>query len=326
MKWTQLPSVPDREGFASPFAGVSGRALLVAGGANFPGKRPWENGIKVWYDNIFALTASDGEWLEVGRLPKPCAYGVSITYDDSVICAGGSDAGGHFGDVYRIKWNGGSMQSDTLPSLPKPCANACGALSGDVFYLAGGIDAPDSTQALHAFWALNLTKIEDGWVELPPWPGCGRMLSVAAVSQGEFYIIGGVALRAGVDAKPVREPALKDCYAYSPEKGWRRIADMTPRAAVAAPSPAPIAPDGRILICTGDDGLRAHLNGPDHPGFSKDIMAYDPVLNCWMDAGTMPFSRATVPTTIWQDCCVIVNGERKPGYRSPEVWGLNFSV
>src|SRR4051794_9202194 len=40
--WTQLPSLPDPEGFASAFAGVSHDALLVAGGANFPDKRPWD--------------------------------------------------------------------------------------------------------------------------------------------------------------------------------------------------------------------------------------------------------------------------------------------
>src|SRR5262245_23532811 len=34
--WTQLPPLPDREGFAGAFAGVTGGALIVAGGANFP--------------------------------------------------------------------------------------------------------------------------------------------------------------------------------------------------------------------------------------------------------------------------------------------------
>src|ERR1051326_3509891 len=40
LDWKELPALPDREGFATPFAGVSGGALIVAGGANFPVKRP----------------------------------------------------------------------------------------------------------------------------------------------------------------------------------------------------------------------------------------------------------------------------------------------
>ena len=51
--WERLPSLPDREGFAGLFAGVSGGALLVAGGANFPDAKPWEGGKKVWYDTVF---------------------------------------------------------------------------------------------------------------------------------------------------------------------------------------------------------------------------------------------------------------------------------
>ena len=37
LTWKQLPPLPDVPGVAAPFAGVSGCALLVAGGVNFPG-------------------------------------------------------------------------------------------------------------------------------------------------------------------------------------------------------------------------------------------------------------------------------------------------
>jgi solute:Na+ symporter, SSS family len=46
-KWERLPSLPDKEGFAGPFAGTSRGVLLVAGGANFPEKKPREGGKKV---------------------------------------------------------------------------------------------------------------------------------------------------------------------------------------------------------------------------------------------------------------------------------------
>src|SRR4051794_14537917 len=58
-EWKQLPSLPDAEGFAGSFAGVSNGALLVAGGTNFPGKKPWEGGAKVWYDTVYVLESAN---------------------------------------------------------------------------------------------------------------------------------------------------------------------------------------------------------------------------------------------------------------------------
>ena len=67
--WHRLPAIPDREGVAGAFAGVSGGALVVAGGANFPGKKPWEGGTKTWTDAAFVLDAPDGTWKPAGKLP-----------------------------------------------------------------------------------------------------------------------------------------------------------------------------------------------------------------------------------------------------------------
>jgi N-acetylneuraminate epimerase len=67
--WSKLPSLPDKEGFASMFAGVSGGALLAAGGANFPDKKPWEGGKKIWHDTVFVLEKFDGAWKVTGKLP-----------------------------------------------------------------------------------------------------------------------------------------------------------------------------------------------------------------------------------------------------------------
>ena len=55
LAWKQLPPIPDTLGVAGAFAGTSGGALLVMGGANFPDRMPWEGGTKLWYDTLFAL-------------------------------------------------------------------------------------------------------------------------------------------------------------------------------------------------------------------------------------------------------------------------------
>ena len=321
LAWQQLAPLPDREGFASSFAGVSGGALLVAGGANFPDRRPWDGGTKVWYDRVFALASPGGAWTVAGRLPRPIAYGVSVSAPEGVICAGGGDASAHFRDVFLLSWEGTTLRQRALPPLPRACAFGSGALVGRTFYVAGGIEHAESTTALATLWALDVGDPAARWRELPPCPGPARMLAVAGGSADTFYVFGGVALGAGPDGKAQRT-ALRDAYAYAPARGWKRLADL-PRAATAAPSPAPVTSTGQFLIVSGDDGLRAHLNGPNHPGFPTDLLAYDPASDRWHTAGEAPFSRATAPTAQWQGRWIVASGERKPGYRSPEVWLLD---
>ncbi len=320
LKWSKLPSLPDKEGFASMFAGVSGGALLAAGGANFPDQKPWEGGQKIWHDTVFVLEKPDGEWKIAGKLPRPLGYGVSVTWRASVICVGGSDAELHHSKVFCMEWREGKLDFKDLPPLPRPLANMSGTLLKDTLYIAGGIEKPDSTSALKTFLALDLTAKQPVWQELEPWPGPARMLAVAAVQDNSFFLMSGADLSAGTDGKPVRT-YLKDGYRYTPGKGWRRIADL-PRAAVAAPSPAPRLGTKQFLIASGDDASQLATPPTQHPGFPKSMLAYDTRTDRWMERGTSPVSRVTVPIAEWHGAWVMVSGEQRPGVRSPEVWSL----
>src|SRR5262245_38835917 len=102
-EWKQLPALPDVEGFAGSYAGVSHGALLFAGGANFPDKKPWDGGKKVWYDTVYVLERPNGTWEVAGKLPRALGYGVSVTHGDGVVCAGGSDRDRHYSDVFRLE-------------------------------------------------------------------------------------------------------------------------------------------------------------------------------------------------------------------------------
>ena len=59
-----------------------------------------------------------------------------------------------------------------------------------------------------------------------------------------------------------------------------------------------------------------------HPGFPKDVLAYDTRADKWTRLGDSPLSRATAPVVEWRGLAVIPNGETRPGVRTPEVWGL----
>lgn len=302
------------------FAGVSGGALLAAGGANFPDKKPWEGGKKVWYDTVFVLEEPDGAWKVAGALPRPLGYGVSVTHGGGVVCVGGSDAEGHRAESFKLEWRGGKLGTKSLPSLPRSVANMSWALLGDTLYVAGGIEKPDSTSALKTFFALNLAAKPPAWRELEPWPGPARMLAVAAVQDGSFFLVSGTDLSAGPEGKSVRT-YLKDAYRFTPGKGWQRIADI-PRAAVAAPSPAPSMGQTQFLVVSGDDGTQVATAPTEHKGFPRTILAYDTRADGWTESGSTPAPRATVPTAQWNGAWLVISGEQRPGIRSPEVWRL----
>ena len=320
MHWSQLPSIPDREGFAGMFAGVSHGALIVAGGANFPSQRPWEGGTKVWYDDVWVLAQPDAEWKRAGKLPRPLGYGVGVTWRDLAICIGGSNADGHRAEVTALGFDGGKLEVRAMPPLPEPCANLCGALVGDTIYLAGGIGKPDAVEAMHTFWSLDLSQPAAGWRKLAPWPGRERMLAVAGAHGGAFYLFSGAALHRGGDGKPERD-WLRDAFRYTPGGEWERLPDL-PRAAVAAPFPAPVI-GGELLVVSGDDGGKVGFKPEtEHPGFPRSVLAFDTAKRAWRAAGEAPFSRATAPVTEWRNGFVIPNGGVRPGYRTSEVWLL----
>ena len=122
LDWQQLPPLPDPIGFAGPFAGTSGGALIVAGGANFPDKMPWDGGRKVWYDTVFLLDRTNGQWRTAHKLPRPLGYGVSLTTPDGVLCIGGSDSAQHVRDVFLLSYSHGELKAETLSPLPGPLA------------------------------------------------------------------------------------------------------------------------------------------------------------------------------------------------------------
>jgi N-acetylneuraminic acid mutarotase len=320
-EWKRLPSLPDREGFAGAFAGVSHGALLVAGGANFPDKKPWEGGRKVWYDTVFVLERPAGEWKVAGKLPRPLGYGVCATHGPGVVCVGGSDADRHHADAFRLDWTGGKLVTTKLPSLPKPVANACGALVGGTLYVAGGQEKPDSGDTLSAVWTIDLSAREPEWKRIGDCPGGGRMLAVAAGFDGAFWLAGGVDLVAG-SGGTVERRYRKDAYRHDPGTGWKRIADL-PRPVAAAPSPAPADAAG-FFVLGGDDGSQVGVEPGRHRGFGKIVLRYDPETGKWVEGGELPAPRVTAPCVRWDGRWVVPGGEVRPGVRSPEVWSWTF--
>lgn len=336
--WKQLAPIPDQFGFAGSFAGVSNGALIVAGGANFPdGGAPWTGSTKVWSDKIYVLEPANGKWHEAGKLPRPLGYGVSITFENKLICIGGSNSQAHFADVFSLEFKNGKIITTAFPALPKPLANSCGALLGKTIFIAGGLTSPGSTTTEQIFWSLDLSTQNTGkkWRQNKHWPGPARMLAVAGAQNGSFYLFSGASLLTHKNGQPVRK-YLKDAYRFTPGKGWQKLADL-PHAVVAAPSPAYAGGPSQLFIFGGDDGLladKASQLKEQHPGFSDRILRYNTHLDKWTNAGKIytaksadsasnPNNSIWAPVTtslvLWNKQLIFPGGEVRPAVRTPHV-------
>ena len=278
LKWDQLPELPPsagqtkQPGVAGPFAGVHGDALIVAGGANFPDKLPWDGGAKIWWDDIWVLEKLSGptpRWItapasgDAFKLPRRLGYGISVSTPDGVICAGGHDAGRCYADVFMLSWDARTreLRRTALPSMPEPLSFMAGALVNNTFYVAGGQTTMKDAQPSTAFWALDLSKRDRPahfkWEVLPAWPGPARILPVAAGQRGkhgaELFLFSG---RRPQPSRPTE--ILSDAYAFDPKsRTWRTLPAIGDGAkiglSVMAGSAAAVG-DRHVLLFGGDRG------------------------------------------------------------------------
>ncbi|MSU32326.1 MAG: galactose oxidase [Pedosphaera sp.] len=315
--WEKLEPIPNSIGVAGSFAGIDGSVLIVAGGANFPAKKPWEGGTKVWHKSVSILPNPEERWRSVGTLVSPLGYGVALSHPRGLLCIGGSSATEHHRDVFILHWTGSRLETEIVPSLPERRAGMAGVLIGNKAYIFGGTDTPNATSAKATLFAIDLAGKKTEWRKLEQLPAAGRILSTAGTYEGSLYIFGGVALQKNDDGKPVRQ-WLRDAWRYTPGRGWGRLIDL-PRPAVAAPAPAPLIGE-KLLLLGSDDGSKELRLPSEHPGFSKAILAYDPIKDVWEEDGNVPQTQVTTSAVVWGNRWVIPSGEIRPGIRSPEVW------
>ena len=348
LDWDELPPLPDREGFAGVFAGVVGdeadHFLVVAGGANFPDKRPWEQGSKEYYARVFVLPLKQGgEWREdERRLPMKAAYGMSVGLENGkCLFMGGENAEGARDEVMEISLSGGKLSIEVIGALPKPITSGVAALvEGAVLVGAGG----DGERTHRELWQMR--RQDPRWIEWKSlgWPGeaRGRVHSVGGVRGRRFYLFGGRD-NAGSDEAAAERifglDWLKDCWELDVEGGiWRRLADL-PEGRSAAPSTALPVGAASFLILGGVtvDFLRSQLaarpelngQGMEHPGFSDKVLSYDVVTDRWAERGEMSLGESlppvTTPVVFWEGQWIIPSGEIKPGVRTPGVLKISLA-
>ena len=310
---SRAPDLPDALGFAGMAAGAPGPSVIAAGGANFPGKPPWEGGAKHFSKSVFALR--DGVWRKAGELPRGLAYAAYAATPEGLVIAGGCDERECFADTFLLRVETEGVRLEPLPPLPTPVAFAACATYENRLFVIGGVASPDATVALDTVFALDLAHPSKGWARLPaPFSG-GRMLATAGVSGGRLHVMGGVSL-APENGKPHRIYHA-EVRAFSFADGVWRDEPSLPLPLAACPAPAPAFADG-LLLAGGDAGEFAKTGKPpwEHPGQPRTLRLYRPATGECVVVGETAAGVVTAPTVVADGAILIVSGEAAPGVRT----------
>jgi cyclically-permuted mutarotase family protein len=355
IQWDKIATLENSDGSRS--IGVAGainavydQALIIAGGANFPDKMPWEGGKKQYSDEIHILQQLDGQYIwnkkVKAKLPEQIAYCGNTSTQSGIVYAGGENAAGLSKRAFLVKF---SSQEDklviaSLPDLPVPLTNIFLSSIGNVVYAIGG-DGPALSSS--ALLSLDLDKKEEGWKQLPNMP-IALANSMAVVQNGPdgvtIYVIGG----RSKDPSGISE-LHNTLLIYNPRtKIWKSgspISEGTGTMNFSAGTAIPLS-DHLVLIAGGDNGkvfhqietylvhiaqsstakekelLTAKKNELviNHQGFDKSLLLYDTKANTWTKIGELPFPAHVTTTAIkWGESIVISSGEIKPGVRTPNI-------
>lgn len=320
------------KGVSACYCGVINGYLYIAGGCNFPDKPVAEGGKKRFYKAIYAakLNAEGNrlEWKTVGQMPQPAAYGVSVTYENSLIFVGGNNETGGLTTAIRLRPTATGMQQEALPSLPHALDNMAGAVVGHILYVVGGNCEGVATQKV---WSLDLKNTaKQGWKEEPSIPGIARVQPIAATLEGGLLgVWGGFAPK--TDSKAAQ--LAMNGASYNAGCGtWTALpvpTDAIGEEVFTGGATAITTPQKSVVVVGGvnKDVFLAAINKlpegyllhePEWYRFNQRVLCYRD--GNWTQLLQHPsVARAGCALAYWDGWVYVVGGELKPGIRTPEI-------
>ena len=349
INWKQsgvLPVQPNglhHMGLSGVVLGVVGDQIIIAGGNNFPEGLPWEGGIKKYYKRVIVYNNQKDTLLNTFtfNLPANVAYAAVAQLKDGIFYAGGENENGPLSSAYLIKKSKSqSFEIIELPSLPIAISNAVAVATENAVYVLGGANKEGVSNKV---WKLALNNIKKGWTVQASMPQ-PTAFAAAAIANEHIYIMGGRCKEANGISK-----IYKEVYAFDIENNlWEQKASLPETVSAAC---ALAIDNNKILFIGGDkivvfhevEMLAAKIAATTdttikkeltvvknnlqktHPGFSKDVLAYDASLNKWSPYAQLGFTApVTTNAFLFNHKIILPVGEIKPGIRTPYIWVGSF--
>ena len=342
--WKQsgvLPVQPNgliHMGLSGVVSGLVGDQIIIAGGNNFPEGLPWEGGIKKYYKRVIVYNNQKDTLLNTFtfNLPANVAYAAVAQLKDGIFYAGGENENGPLSSAYLIKKSKSqSFEIIELPSLPIAISNAVAVATENAVYVLGGANKEGISNKV---WKLALNNIKKGWTVQASLPQ-PTSFAAAAIANEHIYIMGGRCKEANGISK-----IYKEVYAFDVENNfWEQKASLPETVSAAC---ALAIDNNKILFIGGDkivvfhevEMLAAKIAATTdttikkeltvvknnlqktHPGFSKDVLAYDASLNKWSPYAQLSFAApVTTNAFLFNHKIILPVGEIKPGIRTPYI-------
>ena len=340
-----ISSIPlnHHTGVSGAFTGKIGNSVVIAGGSDFPDKKPWEGGKKAYYKDIYILDETEGKYyciLSETNLPVPLGNGCSASDGKTLFCFGGCNSTETSETVYAIRMADGTLQVDSVSRLPEGFIPTAAAIHKNEIYVHG---VQQRKNVLYKF-----IPASGKWTRLAGCPD--RIISEGASlvyqhngKEEALYLIGG----RGQDSDGLYISSA--IWEYLPAHGsWNRKTDMTLDGKISPMMHQAAVPFGsaHIIVIGGDDGnefirrlkleeriktctresekdsLKKELSRAytDHKGFCNRIFAYHTITGTWTDIteSEIPLPVAAGATLI-RDKIIIPSGEIHPGIRSNRI-------
>ncbi|GJH40773.1 mutarotase [Capnocytophaga sp. HP1101] len=347
-----------QKGVSASYAALFSGELFVAGGCNFPDKLGFEGGKKVFYDDILHFDTAKNTWQTVGKLPEAAAYGVSVAIPDGYLWIGGQTATSSLPNCYKVQYTKEKGLTLTgFPTLPEPIDNFAGTSVGTKVFVAGGSASGKPSNKVYYIDIATDTE----WHRLPDFLGVARVQPVVVAVEREndtfLYMLGGFF---GGDTS--QKPVMGDnVLTFSlQQQQWQEVAvqEYPAKDLFSLTGATALAIDNRYIACFGGVNHRLFINtitdlyllGKDstltdeqrkqknyeymshymtqpieYYNFNKECYLFDTETKQWSVLATQSeFARAGATLVGTPNEFYLVQGELKPGVRSPKTYKLKL--